>query len=143
MTLKHFDDLTAIDCPFGELDADTIGRLVRAWMDGEAPAIQYQTHDGVWEAIFQPSWEEDLTYRLAPRPLTKPSVDWTSVGAMWNAMATEYSGTTWLHARKPQWSDGRWIGGRGGLIATNYASFVPGTCDWRDSLVMRPGYEGE
>lgn len=24
-----------------------------------------------------------------------------------------------------------------------HASFTPGTCDWKDSLVMRPGYEGE
>lgn len=22
-----------------------------------------------------------------------------------------------------------------------HASFTPGTCDWTDSLVMRPGYE--
>lgn len=24
-----------------------------------------------------------------------------------------------------------------------FASYHPGTCDWKDSLVMRPGYEGE
>lgn len=70
--MKHFDDLTAIDCPLRH-DKSGVAATVR-------PYIAY----GGW----------------------------------------------WL-------AKGRVVDLRG------FASFAPGTCDWKDSLVMRPGYEGE
>lgn len=83
---KHFDDLKEINCPFGELDADTIGRFVRAWMDGDM--VEVKSTAG-WNPTYDPQWWKEQQYRLAPKPLTKPSVDWSHVGEKWNWMATD------------------------------------------------------
>lgn len=76
--------------------------------------------------------------------MTQPSINWDHVAKHIVAMATDGDGRTFLYDKKPKasgmwdfWaSDGGWD-----CRADFLASFVPGTCDWRDSLVIRPGYE--
>jgi hypothetical protein len=80
----------------------------------------------------------------APEPeketTAKPSIDWDQVPAEFNAMATDQGGKTFLHEDSPTLSSSLWHC-RGWIqLARNFSSFKTGTCDWKDSLVLRPGY---
>jgi hypothetical protein len=93
--------------------------------------------DGEWLDINSPSWDDAVVYRLAAN---KPSIDWSHVSDRFNALATGSAGFTHLYSRRPEPNAHGWFGGDIETVEP-FASYVPGTCDWRDSLVMRPGYE--
>lgn len=122
-------DLTQINKPFGELDRETKIALFTAWVDGAK--IEY---DG--DIIYDMGWYENCVYRVAP---TKPSIDWSHVAPQFKWMATDADCTTMLYEEKPiEWkTEWGWTGGDCTNI-TCLASFRPGTCDWKDSLVQRP-----
>jgi hypothetical protein len=64
MTKRHFTDLTAIDCSFGELDDDTQARL-RDWTGPlEAKALTSKE----WTVWFNPVWSSGFMYRAKPQP---------------------------------------------------------------------------
>jgi hypothetical protein len=64
MTKRHFTDLTAIDCSFGELDDDTQARL-RDWTGPlEAKALTSKE----WTVWFNPVWSSGFMYRAKPEP---------------------------------------------------------------------------
>lgn len=74
--------------------------------------------------------------------MTKPSINWDHVAPEFVVMATDGDGSSWLYRKIPmpmenkcRWHDIEWVD------AILFSSFTPGTCDWRDSLVIRPGYE--
>lgn len=120
-------DLTKIDKPFGELDRETKIALFSAWVDG----VQI-TCNGL---VDNPSWRQGYTYCVA---VTKPSIDWDHVAPQFKWMATEHGGGTWLHENEPECAFNGWASYGHYLPADFFASFTPGTCDWRDSLVQRP-----
>lgn len=92
-----------------------------------------------WRATPNPKWNWiNFDYRVAT---TKPSIDWSHVGANLNAMVTEPHGRSWLTNTIPVNGSDDWMGGGIYIPAETFASFTPGTCDWQDSLVVRPGYE--
>lgn len=72
--------------------------------------------------------------------MTKPSINWDHVAPEFVVMAADSDGAPWLYEDEPKAGNFEWFGCRG-VEANVFASFVPGTCDWRDSLVIRPGYE--
>lgn len=87
------------------------------------------------------SWWDDVTFRQAKPEPTKPSINWSHVSDEYNWLAQEESGTAVLHSTKPTKLATLWYS----PCASNakpFRSYIPGTCDWEDSLVMRPGYEG-
>ena len=62
---KHFTDLTAIDCPFGELDDDTQSRL-RAWPHG----WECRQHlPDFRSTVGPPMWWHDMIYRALSAPV--------------------------------------------------------------------------
>lgn len=76
-------------------------------------------------------------YRVKEVPLTKPSINWDHVHPDFKWMATDKCGETYLFVSEPTidislWDGPQWV------CASNWTSFVPGTCDWKDSLVERP-----
>ncbi len=73
---------------------------------------------------------------------TKPSIDWSHVAPEFVALARNPSGLAWFHRSNPKRGSGGWDSNTY-VQASSHASYTPGTCDWRDSLVMRPGYKGE
>lgn len=73
--------------------------------------------------------------------MTKPSINWDHVAPEFVAMATNGHRTTLLFCGVPEKMGEFWISEAGSDAVYAFASFVPGTCDWRESLVIRPGYE--
>ncbi|MGL4890627.1 MAG: hypothetical protein ACRC52_07480 [Aeromonas veronii] len=142
--MKHFDDLEEIDCPINDLDDNTIGRLVRAHLDGAVIECRWS---GGWSECPEPAWQPKNPYRLKPKPqpkpLTKPSINWDHVAPIWKYLARNEvgDGLLFTHEPVPTISSSGWrlFDDRCGRISViqSHASFIPGTCDWRDSLVMR------
>lgn len=123
-------DLTKIEKPFGELDRETKLALFAAWMDGEKIECN--------GTVGHPGWHLDHTYRVAAPP-TKPSIDWSHVAPQFKWMATDEDGNTYVYSLHPGYSSSQWIAKfTDCAIATPFASLVPGTCVWKDSLVRRP-----
>lgn len=82
----------------------------------------------------------DLDYDIYEEPKTKPSIDWSHVNKDYKYMATDEDGDTHLYNKKPYIEDyGVWNVSSGFCkSAEAFVSFVPGTCNWKDSLVERP-----
>ena len=72
---------------------------------------------------------------------TQPSVNWDHLRPDLVAIARDEDGNGYAYAKVPDVMDNGWWGE--GLSVSHFASYNPGTCDWRDSLVMRPGYKGD
>lgn len=96
-----------------------------------------------WQDTTDPRWNwRDFDYRIAVR---KPSIDWTAINDKYIYLAVDGDGTVWLYSKRPILTDERvfWChpDGVGKLADDLFASFDRGTCDWRDSLICRPGFE--
>ena len=69
---------------------------------------------------------------------TKPSIDWSHVNEDFKWLAMDADGESYLYTDKPQQGEQQWIARPRLAAATHFASFIHGTCDWKDSLVKRP-----
>ena len=72
------------------------------------------------------------------KAITKPSIDWDHVSEEFQYLAMDENGRHHLFAEKPTLSSAWWTTYALYIYAEHFASFTPGTCDWRDSLVKRP-----
>ena len=72
------------------------------------------------------------------KAITKPSIDWSHVSENFQYLAMDADGEFYLYPDKPQQGELQWLSRQRLAAATHFASFVPGTCDWKDSLVKRP-----
>lgn len=119
---------------FCDLSDEEMIKIIRAEMRGEA----LRRNGSSWESVQadEPIYFDDEC-RVRP---TKPSIDWSHVAPEYVAMATQSGGTTFLHKTIPTSEDYGWNVEpfRIPAFAAAFASFRPGTCDWRDSLVLRP-----
>lgn len=70
----------------------------------------------------------------------KPSINWDHVSKDYNYLAEDKDGFVCLYKSKPIIGTSEWLS-ENFHRAAGFASFKPGTCDWKDSLVVRPGYE--
>ena len=68
----------------------------------------------------------------------KPSIDWSHVSENFQYLAMDAGGKYHLFAEKPELITVEWTTRALYIYAEYFASFVPGTCDWKDSLVKRP-----
>ena len=73
----------------------------------------------------------------------KPSINWEHVDEKFKWLAVNMDDGPWLYECKPTTGDANlWLPSKGeSFKISGLASYVPGTCDWKDSLVKRP--EGE
>ncbi len=73
------------------------------------------------------------------KKVTKPSIDWGHIRSEYQYLAQDANGAAWLFWGKPDAGDGEWCPTQGIYSkAESHVSYVPGTCDWLDSLVKRP-----
>ena len=127
-------DLTKITTPFGLLDDETQNALR---VHG-GPYEVFQTN-GAWGVCISPWWGTTNTYRVKPRPLTKPSIDWSQVTQEWRWLVRDIDGSMYLYKVEPKKRYRGWVFDAGNTIyCGHFVSCCPGTCDWRDSLVERP-----
>ena len=71
------------------------------------------------------------------KKVTKPSIDWSHVSSEFNYLAQDECGDGYLCGKNPHRMSVAWIM-ETPISATGFTSYVPGTCDWKDSLVKRP-----
>ena len=69
---------------------------------------------------------------------TKPSIDWDHVSSEYNYLVQDSDGEGYLCSEKPSRTESGWNTESSYTLATAFTSYVPGTCDWKDSLVERP-----
>ena len=73
------------------------------------------------------------------KKIVKPSISWEHVRDEYKFLARDANGDAWLYWEKPEIRGVEWGETRGvSAEANSYASYTPGTCNWKDSLVARP-----
>ena len=72
------------------------------------------------------------------KAVTKPSIDWGHVGEYFQYLAMDSGGNGYLCGKNPHYDNTVWLMEAPYIPATAFTSYVPGTCDWKDSLVERP-----
>lgn len=129
-------DLTKITTPFGLLDPETQAALKAHG----GPYERYSCEAG--EGFFDcqsPLWLQYVVYRVKSQPLTKPSIDWSHVAPEFKWLARDQNGSGYIYRYAPEIREKFWTYRIGGCLSAKFfASYRPGTCDWRDSLVERP-----
>lgn len=94
-----------------------------------------------WSNLKDTLWPH-LTYRAVRPAPTKPSINWDHVAPWVRYMVKRSFGEAWGLECKPHLEPERWYATTGRMTVLNgFASYDPGTCDWKDSLVSRPGTE--
>ena len=72
------------------------------------------------------------------KAIIKPSIDWSHVSPEYNYLAQDSNGKGYLCGKNPSRHSLAWVMESPYIRATTFTSYVPGTCDWKDSLVKRP-----
>jgi hypothetical protein len=126
--------------PFKDLPESTQLTYMRAFLDGNLQALAGRTHDDEWFECM--SLRPVAIVRIAP-PSTKPLIDWSHVASEYRYLTRDADGCAYLWNRKPhiRSADSDWwfaLGGCKFASADVLASYTPGSCDWKDSLVERP-----
>lgn len=117
-------------------------KVMQACLDGKPIECKYYQNDSdeCFAAGRLFDWlNED--YRVKEVPVTKPPINWDHVHPDFKWIATDKDGQTYLYSEKPVIRfDSCWNIHVCGMSvdARHFQSLVPGTCDWRDSLVERP-----
>ena len=133
-------DLTKITTQLALLDDET-----REALKAHGGPYEYWEYWPVakFKPIQEPSWSLSGVYRVAPD--TKDTINWDHVAAEFICMARDANGSAYAYAAKPKigctdavvWC----VGGDDYTGVHVVASYKRGTCDWKDSLVFRPGHE--
>lgn len=111
--------------------------VMQASEDGKPIERRYLPSEN-WVHTATPLWDwVNYVYRIVE---TKPSWDWSHVTPEINYLVRASDGEGLGLTSRPDPVD-RWWRIRGNSIRARYiASYDPGTCEWQDSLVVRPGY---
>ena len=72
------------------------------------------------------------------KAVTKPSIEWSHVNEDFQYLVQDSDGLHYLFTEKPTPVVVEWIAKGRYFYAEHFASFTPGTCDWKESLVKRP-----
>ena len=91
-------------------------------------------------------YHNDGNVTLFPHPVeiikavTKPMIDWNHVNENFRYLMMDECGQHWLTTSRPTIlaTPERWVCGGVAQSAGQFASLIPGTCNWKDSLVKRP-----
>ncbi len=88
----------------------------------------------------------ELAPAAEPEPIpapTKPSVDWSQIAEPFNWIARDEDGLAYAMTERPEAFTSSWSGGDYRRIDDLIQSYRPGSCNWRDSLICRPGEESK
>ena len=73
------------------------------------------------------------------KKVVKPCINWEHVDSKFKYLAEDPCGTASLYEEEPFTALNSWgIHGGEAVEAFMFASYVKGTCDWKESLVKRP-----
>ena len=103
--------------------------------NGDENVVSY-TADG--------KYHEAGNVTLFPYPIeitkaaVKPSIEWSHVSENFQYLAMDSGGLHHLFTEKPEPIAVEWTTHALYIYAEHFASFTPGTCNWKDSLVKRP-----
>ena len=76
------------------------------------------------------------------KKITKPSINWDHVRSEFKYLVQDKDGSAWLYSEKPESDIDEWNVTQGECSTVHsHASFTPGTCNWEDSLTIRPDGE--
>lgn len=130
----HFDDLTAINVPYGLLDDDTQKRL----RDCGGPLEGFRAVGG-WIEVTPPAFSPSFTYRQASG---KPLIvhHWNMLADWVQYVARDKSGDVWAYECKPE-AHADWLVDGGDAQPLNAISprlIDPGTCHWTKAIAERP-----
>lgn len=119
--------------------------VMQAYLEGEVVQLRYGQEWVDWnsEELGEPVWCWDSDeWRIKPKEVIKPSIEWDHVAKHFNFLATDQTEVSLLYECKPVWSPTLkcWIASKGEYIPARYfQSFKSGTnCPPKDSLVERP-----
>jgi hypothetical protein len=121
--------------PFKDLPESARIVYMHAFLAGRLQALAGHALDDEWFKCM--SLQPGAIVRIAP-PSTKPSIDWSHVASEYRYLARDGNGCVYLYVHRPlkgleSWRPrGEYFGARA------FASYTPGSCDWKDSLVERP-----
>lgn len=125
---------------FGELTDEEAAAIFLAHRRGEA--IETLNAYNEWVKVSRPCWVYESVYRIKPEPPPhKHSIDWSHVAPQFKWMAEDEDGSAWIYDAPPSLDAEEWWR-EGDVVARVddlFASYRPGTCDWKDSLVERDG----
>lgn len=120
-------------------------KWAHAYIDGAD--VEFRNHyedprlSGAWFHVIPMDMgvfaDPSCEFRLAPK---RPSINWDHVASGWNYLSENGNGSAYLYREKPELGSYYWKS-PSILFAKYFTSFKPGTCDWKDSLVTRPGVE--
>ena len=106
--------------------------------------VKFQNNDDLISYTADGRFHNQGNIVLFPHPvevvksITKPSIDWSHVSPEYNYLAQDENGGGYLYGKQPSRRTSAWDTESPFLSATTFTSYVPGTCDWKDSLVKRP-----
>lgn len=115
--------------------------VMQAYVDGERVESRLDRSWADWEKVEFPEWNfPNVYYRIAKTPDT---INWDHVAPEFKYMARGENGFGYLYNHKPILLENTWEWIEGTKIAKPelFSSYRRGTCDWKDSLVIRPGCE--
>ena len=115
--------------------------LIAEWERMGRPEVEYLSLNLYeWHTDTDPVFYDNVQYRIK----CKPWINWDHVSDDIVGMATDANGCSHLFCENPvligsstytsYWDVFHTIS----LSVYSHKSFTPGTCDWKDSLVMRP-----
>lgn len=143
--MKHFDDLTEINCPFGELDDDTKSRLFLHWFNGGG--IEQGFHSGIGSRMYYYStqsglsWGEFNSYRAAKEPEIPDSIEWSHVHPDFKHLRREPGGDIYFYSIAPSLNKAfkQWVSVAGRCEKGGaFASYKKGSMEWDKMICDRP-----
>jgi len=139
--MPDYSDLETLDVTFCELPRKTQKRLVVACYVDKRTVEIYGV--GGWQELSNPQFFLSTAYRLTPLPnpaLTPDSINWSHVAQGLDYCARDKGGAAYLSQDLPTIASHTWCAAPH-VRADAFTSYRPGTVDWRDSLITRPGKE--
>lgn len=109
--------------------------VMQAYVDGEE--IEY-SNGFDWSELKGTAWIHLWDYRIAKKPDT---IDWSHVAPEFKWMVRDPDGEVYLYKKHPVLYLDCWSSDSITSDAESHASYHRGTCDWKESLVIRPGCE--
>lgn len=120
--------------------------VMKAWLDGET--IQMYLLEHGWRDFLrlagEPNWNwETNEYRIKPKEVKKPSINWDHVSKEYNYLAVDGDGDAWFYTNKPKWHDaGMWVRKNRYEYPVEVKGFTsytpPENCPPEESLIKRP-----
>src|SRR5690554_1610547 len=112
--------------------------VMQAFAEGKSIEFRQKGENG-WRVIEGrlASWNWDAKEYRIKEP-TKPSINWDHVHPDYKWVATDADGENLLNRKEPRAGWYEWVGGQHWVGACIFKSFIPGDCDWKESLVQRP-----